>query len=155
MWRERAGPGHWPCPWVCCALVPRQCCVSHLGEPRASLLRLARHGLGSCSWSRRHTKLGDLPRKRGTSPTAFVACAGTVTSLWVPVSGCCRSCFSDLRCPPGSACLVRSEGWEGGCCPAGVSGSAHKDVSVSPLALRAPRSLLSPAWELSYIGSAE
>lgn len=32
--------------------------------------------------------------------------------------------------------------------------SAHKDVSVSPLALRAPRSLLSPAWELSYIGSA-
>lgn len=32
--------------------------------------------------------------------------------------------------------------------------SAHRDVSVSPLALGAPRSLLSPAWGLSYIGSA-
>lgn len=32
--------------------------------------------------------------------------------------------------------------------------SALRDVCVSPLALRAPRSLLSPAWGLSYIGSA-
>lgn len=119
VWREWAGPGHWPCPWVCCVLVPRQCCLSHPAEPCASLLHLAGPSLpaGSCSWSRRHTKLGDLPRKQGTSPTGFVVCAGAVTSLWVPISECCRSCFSELRCPPGSACLVRSEGWERGWCP--------------------------------------
>lgn len=101
---------------------PGQCCLSHLGEPRASLLHLLRPSLpaGSCSCGGRHTRPGDLPRKQGTSPTGFVACAGAVTSLWVPISECCVSPFSDLRCPPGSACLLRSEGWEGGWCPAGA-----------------------------------
>lgn len=105
-------------------LSPGQHCLSHLGEPPASLLHLVRPSLpaGSCSWRGRHTKLGDLPRKQGMIPTGFVA--GAVTSLWVPISECCRLCFPDLRCPPGSACLVRTEGWEGGWCLAGASDSA-------------------------------
>lgn len=53
----------------------------------------------------RHPNLGDLPSEQGMSPAGFGVPAGAVEPVSVHISGRCRLCCFNLRCPLGLACL--------------------------------------------------